>query len=362
VLKKSRVIIVFIAAFVAFWLYYLFTPAITQNDGLVYYLPAGTSKPTFVADLTEQGIITYPSIFSLFIYPQKTTQLKTGEYFFPKGTTLFSLWRQVITGTGLYYRSFTIVPGWTFAQLHEALLSTDTLKHTSKPMDNKQIMQAIGHIETNPEGQFYPETYHYTRGISDLIILKHAYDLMQVRLNEAWNARSPNLPYNNKYEALVAASLIEKEAFLNSERPIIAGVMVNRLHKNMLLQIDPTVIYGLGSRYDGKIHRNELLEDTPYNTYVHLGLPPTPIAMPGAASLDAAVHPQVNDYYYFVAKGDGSHQFSKTLPEHHIAVQSVLKQSDAGNVTTLNKYFYDLDRYSHLSLAGKNHSQFRVHK
>jgi UPF0755 protein len=177
-----------------------------------------------------------------------------------------------------------------------------------------------------PEGEFYPETYYYTRGVADLVILKHAYDLMQSRLNQAWESRLPGLPYQDAYQALIAASLIEKEAHLNQERPIIAGVLINRLRKNMLLQIDPTVIYGMGDRYLGKIYRRDLLDDTIYNTYVHKGLPPTPIAMPSQASIDAAIHPAAHDYYYFVAKGDGSHQFSKSLPEHHRAVQSTKGQ------------------------------------
>ncbi|MBV9575419.1 MAG: endolytic transglycosylase MltG, partial [Gammaproteobacteria bacterium] len=159
----------------------------------------------------------------------------------------------------------------------------------------------------------------------DLVILKRAFDLMKNKLATAWEKRALDLPYQNAYEALIAASLIEKEAYLNTERPIIGGVLINRLRKNMLLQFDPTVIYGLGTRYNGKIHKQDLLENTAYNTYVHRGLPPTPIAMPGLASLQAATHPDTNDYIYFVAKGDGSHQFSKTLSEHNAAVKKANK-------------------------------------
>ena len=181
-------------------------------------------------------------------------------------------------------------------------------------------MNRLGDAALAPEGQFFPETYYYTKGSSDLVILKRAFDLMQSNLKEAWETRSPNLPYKNVYEALIAASLIEKEAYFDAERPVIAGVLVNRIRKNMLIQFDPTVIYGLGLRYNGKIHKQDLLENTPYNTYVHKGLPPTPIAMPGRTSINAALHPDNTDYLYFVARSDKSHQFSKTLFEHQAAV------------------------------------------
>jgi UPF0755 protein len=239
------------------------------------------------------------------------------------------MWRQMTTGKGLYYRLFTIVPGWSFTQLRRQLLLNKYLKHISQTYDDKQIMTELGNSSLAPEGEFYPDTYYYTRGVPDLVILKRAYQLMQLKLNEAWETRLPGLPYKDAYDALIVASLIEKEAYLNSERPVIAGVLINRLRKNMLLQIDPTVIYGMGDRYTGKIYKENLVENTPYNTYVHKGLPPTPIAMPSQASIEAAIHPQANDYYYFVAKGDGSHQFSKTLLDHNVAVQEAVKQRNS---------------------------------
>lgn len=323
--KQFLITLVLVSSIIGAWSYFILSPVVTQESGVVYYLKPGTSKPTLISDLASQGILTHPIAFSIFIYPQKSAHLKTGEYLLPKGASLLSIWRQMTTGKGLYYRSFTIIPGWSFATLRRQLLLTEYLRHTSQSFDDKQIMTFLGNPDLSPEGEFYPETYHYTRGVSDLIILKHAYQLMQLRLNAAWENRAPQLPFKDAYEALIVASLIEKEAYLNAERPIIAGVIINRLHQNMLLQIDPTVIYGMGDRYLGKIHKENLLEDTPYNTYIHKGLPPTPIAMPGQASLLAAMHPDPNDYYYFVAKGDGSHQFSKTLPEHNAAVQQAMK-------------------------------------
>ncbi|TAK77463.1 MAG: endolytic transglycosylase MltG [Gammaproteobacteria bacterium] len=323
-MKKAFAIIIFsLCAFIGIWFYSLGTTVVTQAKGVVYYLRPGTSKATAIADLSRQGVIPYPALFTLYTELNPHTYLKTGEYLFPKGSTPFSIWSQLTNGTGHFYHPFTIIPGWSFTQLRQALSQADGLRHLTAQKNDQQIMQSLGAVNLAPEGEFFPETYFYTRGVPDLIVLKHALDFMQKKLNEAWQQRAPDLPYRNEYEALIAASLIEKEAHLDIERPIIAGVLVNRLRKGMLLQCDPTVIYGMGSRYDGKIHKANLLENTPYNTYLHKGLPPTPIAMPSMASITAALHPQQNDYYYFVAKGDGSHQFSKTLKEHNAAVKAV---------------------------------------
>lgn len=329
-MKKSRFYIVSFVVLVVccqtgIGLYSLLMPAVHQDGGFVYYLKPGTSKKVMIADLSRQGVIRHPLLFSLYVYPQINKRLKTGEYLFPKGSSLGSIWKQITNGTGLFYHSFTIVPGWSFNQLKLKLSQATGLRHITAKLDGKQIMSHLGNPELASEGEFFPETYYYTRGNPDLVILKRAFDLMQNRLNDAWQHRAPGLPYKNKYEALIAASLVEKEAYLNEERTVIAGVLINRLHKDMLLQFDPTVIYGMGERYNGKIQKENLAEDTAYNTYVHKGLPPTPIAMPSMMSIEAALHPQVNDYYYFVARGDGSHQFSKSLSEHNVAVSKAVK-------------------------------------
>lgn len=324
-MKKLLIFIVFsVCCLISVFSYFLFTPVVSQNKGIVYYLRPGTSKTTFIKELSQQNIIHYSALFSLYVYPQSFAQLKTGEYLFPKGSTPISIWKQVTNGSGFVYHPFTIIPGWSFTQLRHLLSQTDGLRHLTAQLDDKQIMARLGYPNLMPEGEFFPETYYYTKNIPDLVILKRAVDFMRLKLNEAWQNRDSGLPYKNEYEALIAASLIEKEAHLDSERPIIAGVLVNRLRKDMLLQFDPTVIYGMGDRYTGKIHKENLQEKTVYNTYVYKGLPPTPIAMPSMASINAALHPQEHDYLYFVAKGDGSHQFSKTLPEHNAAV-NVLK-------------------------------------
>jgi UPF0755 protein len=257
----------------------------------------------------------------------KNIPLKTGEYQFPKYASPWSIWKQMKTGTGLYYRHFTIVPGQTFRQIQTALKNAESMRSISYNWDDKQIMAVLGHPELAPEGEFFPETYYYTRDDLDISVLKRAFDLMQQRLDEAWQHRIPGLPYKDKYQALIAASMIEKEAFLDTERPMISAVIINRLKKNMVLQIDPTIIYGLGLHYDGKIHKKDLLENTPYNTYLRKGLPPTPIATPSMSSIVAAMQPDVNDYFYFVSRGDGSHQFSKSLAEHNAAVSAVRKKS-----------------------------------
>jgi UPF0755 protein len=321
--------VLFIGAIGA-WLHVLYTPVVLRPGGQSYYVHQGTSKKTLIAALAQQGMMDHPFLFTLYAYLHRNAQLKTGEYFFPQGATPASIWWQITTGSGLLYRPFTIIPGWTFKQLRAELLKAQGLRQTTATLTNTQIMARLGRPALSPEGEFFPDTYYYTRGNADFIILKRAFALMQSTLNQAWQQRSAGLPYKNAYDALIVASMVEKEAHLDSERPTIAGIMMNRLNRNMLLQIDATVIYGLGDRYTGKLHKEDLLENTIYNTYTQKGLPPTPIAMPGAASIRSAMAPQQNNYYYYVAKGDGSHQFSSSLQEHQAAVQALLAKQKGG--------------------------------
>lgn len=344
-MKKFRPFIivtsVILFSMVGMWLYLSFFSIVTDEDGVIYYLKPGTSKKSLIADLSEKNILPHPIYLRLFIYLQKSALLKTGEYKFPKGSTAFSIWRQVTTGTGLYFHHFTIIPGWSFNQLRYELLQQSELKHIISGLNDKQIMEQLGEqTGTTPEGLFYPETYSYTRGVSDLSILKQAHELMEQKLKMAWDNRAIDLPYKDEYQALIAASLIEKEAYLNVERPIIAGVLINRLKHNMLLQFDPSVIYGLGQRYDGKIHKHNLAQDSEYNTYIHKGLPPTPIAIPSQYSIDAALHPEIHNYFYFVAKGDGSHQFSKSLLDHNKAIAAVDRYSWYFNESKVKNYIH----------------------
>jgi UPF0755 protein len=347
-MKKRLLYLSFIFSLLSFsllavWLYLYFTPVVSGKNGVVYYLRPGISKKALVNELSQQHLIRWPLLFTLYLHTQTTT-FKAGEYRFPQGSSIISIWKQITEGMGLVYHPFTIVPGWTFRDIRRELAKNQDLHPLIAKLDDKQVMSFLGHPELAPEGEFFPETYYYTKGIPDLVILKRAFDLMQLKLNEAWEKRSPGLPYQNIYAALIAASLVEKEAYWDTERPIIAGVLINRLRKGMLLQFDPTVIYGLGLRYDGKIYKQNLLDNNAYNTYIYKGLPPTPIAMPSLISIEAALHPSQHAYLYFVAKGNGAHQFSIDLETHHQAVihnQQInvkLHQADFFNGERINYY------------------------
>ena len=216
--------------------------------------------------------------------------------------------------------TLTFVEGITFAEMREQLENNNALKITLKGLSNADVLKRIGAVEGNPEGLFFPDTYQFSAGTTDLDLLRKSYRMMQQKLTEAWAQRDAGLPYKDSYDALIMASIIEKETGKADERPLIGSVFTNRLRIPMRLQTDPTVIYGMGQRYDGNIRRRDLTADTPYNTYTRDGLPPTPIAMPGWNSLLAAVKPAQSDKLYFVAKGDGSHYFSRSLDEHNRAV------------------------------------------
>lgn len=302
---------------------FLFMPTISQKEGAIYYLSPGVSKRSVITQLYQQGVIAHPTLFSIYVFFTPQSKLKSGEYFFSHGRNFISIWHQITTGTGFYYRPFILVPGWTFNEFERALQKNPWIKKTIQPNDKEKIMQRLGFANFSPEGMLFPDTYFFTRGESDVDLMTRATKLMQKKLTAVWNQRDEHLPYQTPYEVLIAASMIEKEAFLNKERPLIASVLVNRLKNNIPLQIDATVIYALGDQYDGKIYKKDLHTSSPYNTYMNKGLPPTPIAFPSLASISAVCHPEVTDYYYYVAKGDGSHQFSKTFNEHESAVQEV---------------------------------------
>ena len=319
--------------------YGLYSPVVNFETGYTYLLPIGMGKQSLVADLNRKQLLPSKWLFESYVLLHPKAQLKAGEYFFPPGSTPHSIWRQITTGRGLHYRSFVLIPGWTFIQLRDELNKIPQLRHATLTLTEAQIMQRVGAPPgVAAEGNFCPETYFYTIGSSDTVILKRAYALMQKKLATLWPSRETNLPYNDTYQALIAASLVEKEAHLAAERPIIAGVLMNRLNQNMLLQFDPTVIYGMGASYTGKIYKSDLTADTPYNTYVHKGLPPTPIAMPSESSLRAVLHPAHHEYLYFVAKGDGGHRFSKTLEEHHQAVSYYMPHTLFFNNAIIERY------------------------
>ncbi len=254
-------------------------------------------------------------------------KIQVGEYALAPGSTPRALLVAMRDGKVISYR-FTIVEGWNVRELRAALARSPTLLQEGQTLDDVALMAALGHAGQHPEGRFLPETYQYNRGDSDLDVLKRAYDSMVLAVDAAWEKRASDIPVKSKEEALILASIVEKETGIASERPQIAGVFSRRLKLGMLLQTDPTVIYGMGSAYAGNIRRQDLQTDTPYNTYTRAGLPPTPIAMPGADALKAATNPAAGDALYFVAVGDGSgrHLFANTLEQHNTNVRAYVQR------------------------------------
>jgi UPF0755 protein len=247
-------------------------------------------------------------------------KLQVGEYAITPGLTPRGLLQRVARGE-VVQRKFTIVEGWSFRDLRRVLAADPLIVHPAGKLDDAALMTALGRRGQHPEGRFLPETYVFTRGTDELAILDRAAKAMDVALAKAWDGRDKALPLDSPAQLLALASIIEKETGLASERPQIAGVFVRRMQRGMLLQTDPTVIYGMGEAYAGNIRRKDLETDTPYNSYTRAGLPPTPIALPGRDALEAAAHPADGDALYFVARGGGAHQFSATLDEHNAAVR-----------------------------------------
>ncbi len=246
-------------------------------------------------------------------------RIRAGEYQIPAATTPRQFLQILVEGKVIQY-ALGFPEGWKFSHWLKALQQERILGNSLKGLDGSEILERLGFEAMHPEGLFFPDTYHYTRVTTSLDILRRAYEKMQKVLAEEWAGRVPDLPLNSPYEALILASIVEKETGRAEERAKIAGVFIRRLEKNMRLETDPTVIYGLGERFDGNLRRRHLREDTPYNTYRHKGLPPTPIAMPGRAALHAVLHPAAGDALYFVARGDGTHQFSSNYQQHQQAV------------------------------------------
>lgn len=247
-------------------------------------------------------------------------RLHAGEYALPPGITPRELLRRMAAGEVVQHR-FTIVDGWTFRQLRLALAAENGLAQTLPGLADEELARRVGIDDGKPEGWFLPETYAWVKGESDLDVLKRAHAAMRKTLDRLWQARPADSALETPYQVLILASIVEKETARPDERPLIAGVFLRRLKFHMRLQTDPTVIYGMGEGFDGNIRRRDLETDTPYNTYTRDGLPPTPIALPGTPALEAALHPTPGDALYFVARGDGSHEFSPTLDAHNRAVQ-----------------------------------------
>ncbi len=307
---------------------WLDTPIAALREQRVFEVARGSSLTAVGAQLHRSGLLEHPRVWVGWARVMNRSQgLKAGEYALEPGLTPRGLLDLLSSGRVLLH-SITFIEGSTFEDIRNALATNDAVDASYKDRTAEEIMSAIGAPGIHPEGQFFPDTYHFPRGTSDVELLGIAHRRMQTELQKAWDSRLPDLPLASAYEALILASIVEKETALDSERPAIAGVFIERLRRGMRLQTDPTVIYGMMDRYDGNIRRADLLRDTPYNTYTRAGLPPTPIAMPGRDSLQAATRPQVTGALFFVATGepDGSHYFSKTLAEHDAAVKRYLRK------------------------------------
>jgi UPF0755 protein len=282
---------------------------------------SGTSLRGLAADLAERGWLTRPWV--LVVEGRRrgiARSIRAGEYEVTPGMTPLNLLDAVVAGRVVQHQ-LTLVEGWTFERIMQAVENSVVLVHTLETRDPRRVMAELGYAGYFAEGRFFPDTYRFPRGTTDVEFLRRAVRTMEEVLEEEWPRRAVGLPYESPYQALVMASLVEAETAVPTERARIAGVFMRRLARGMRLQTDPTVIYALGASYDGNIRRDDLSIDSPYNTYVYSGLPPTPIASPGRDSIRAALQPEEGDALYFVARGDGSHEFSATLAEHNRAVQ-----------------------------------------
>jgi UPF0755 protein len=306
--------------------HWLAQPLAIGADPVVVDVQPGQTLTAVARELAARGLLTHPQLLALYgRFTGADSRLHAGEFSIKPGTSPRGLLQALVSGAVVQH-SVTIVEGWTFREVRKALAAVPTLQHTTAALQDSAVMRALGEDGKHPEGLFFPDTYLFGKGTSDIDVLRQSRERMRKELAAAWGSRHADLPLENDYEALILASIIERETGHPDERARIAGVFVERLRRGMRLQTDPTVIYGLGEKFDGNLRRTDLERDGPYNTYTRAGLPPTPIALPGAASLRAAVQPDEQGELFFVATGagDGRHAFSKTLAEHEAAVRRYL--------------------------------------
>lgn len=293
--------------------------AVNKPESLV--LTRGSTMRTLAKQLMDKNLLTDKNAFLIWgKLKRQSTKLQAGEYILAPESTLADLLDNMVAGHVVQH-DIAVIEGYTFRQALTAIQQHSIINSVLKDLSDEEIMKRLGHEGEHPEGRFHPDTYHISRGVTDLELLNRAYNMMATILQQEWQQREPGLPLKSAYEALILASIVEKESAIAEERPLIAGVFINRLRKKMRLQTDPTVIYGI-ENYDGNIRFRDLRKDTPYNTYTRSGLPPTPIALPGREAIHATLHPDKTEYLYFVAFGDGSgrHQFSTNLKDHEKAV------------------------------------------
>jgi UPF0755 protein len=302
----------------AWW--WLERPLPLASERVEVTVQSGASPRTIAEQWAAAGVRTPPELLWLwFRLSGRAPQIRAGHYEIGRDVTPRELLDRMVRGES-QFEVVRIVEGWTFRQMREALAGATTLRPTTKDLSDAQLMAVLGRPGVHPEGRFFPDTYHYSRGATDLSVLRAAMQTMDRRLGAAWDARAKDLPLATQEEALILASIVEKETGTEADRVKVAAVFANRLRIGMPLQTDPTVIYGLGTAFDGNLRKRDLLADTPYNTYTRKGLPPTPIALPGEASIRAAVQPADSKALYFVARGDGSSVFSDNLADHNRAV------------------------------------------
>jgi UPF0755 protein len=326
VLRRLFALIVIVsAAAAAAWWWTTHCPLPLPQQPYAFSVRPGATLRAVAHELTAAGVL--PADWTLVALGRLKgvdRAIKAGNYEIPEGTTLSRMLAKLSQGD-VTQKSLTIVEGWTVSDLKEALRADSDIAQSVVDLADTELMRAIGASASQPEGWFFPDTYFFASGATDVSILARAHRTMQQRLDAAWAARAPGLPFGSPYEALILASIVEKETGRSADRPLIASVLVNRLRQGMRLQADPTVIYGLGAAFDGNLIKRDLDTDTVYNTYTRDGLPPTPISLPGQASLDAVLHPPATSYLYFVSRGDGSTEFSANIADHNRAVAKYQK-------------------------------------
>ena len=313
-------VVVLAAGAAAAALWWINHPLELAQPSVELSVETGATPRAIANDWVEAGVRTSPTLlYEWFRWSRQARNIRAGSYEISTGTTPRQLLDKMVRGdeTLAFVR---LIEGWTFKQFREELAKAEALKPTTVTMTDAQVMEALGHPGMPPEGRFFPDTYAYSKGVSDLAVLRRAHHAMQQRLAEAWAERLPDTPLRTPDELLTLASIVEKETGHGADRGKVAAVFLNRLRIGMALQTDPTVIYGMGSAFDGNLRRADLQRDTPYNTYTRSGLPPTPIAMPGKASLAAVIRPDATKALYFVSRGDGTSEFSETLTQHNRAV------------------------------------------
>lgn len=307
------------------------SPLPVPGDGVLFEIAPGSALTTIADELSEEEILRNPQIFRWYAQLMGNAgSIRAGEYRIDPGTTPKGLLEKFVSGD-VQLHSFTVIEGWTYREMIAALAAHPAVEHSIAVEDWPRLFESFMASASHPEGMFLPETYRFPKRSKDVDVLRQAFELLQETLEAEWDSRDEGLPLSTPYEALVLASIIEKETARADERARISGVFVRRLQKRMRLQTDPTVIYGMGQSFDGNLTRRDLQTDTPYNTYTRAGLPPTPIALPGKAAINAALHPAQGSALYFVATGlgDGSHKFSETKEQHDAAVREYLGRQRA---------------------------------